>query len=610
MKILIVFLLVLILSNHSISQPVWNFQNSGTTSNLNRIISSGQMLYICGDNGTILRSSNSGLIWENMNSNTTSDLYSIELAYNGTGYAVGSNGTIIRTADGGNNWTSMTSNTTNSLKDIKIMYGLGRAIAVGENGTFLKLENNVWTISQIGTLNLNSISFNDIFPNRMTAVGGNGIILKTTDSGLNWNRINSNTSDNLNYVSTNWFSVGNTFIIGDNGTAILISGNVVNTINLGTLNNLYHFTTYDRSSILCGANGTIIANGRPIVTNINTKLNSVIQLGIDNCFVTGNDGLILYTNSLNVSPNGKLLNSNNINTWFQNNGLFNHNPSGYSGLEWPKGEGKYAAYTSGTVIGAIVNGDTLVTVCKYGSEYLPGYTDNNGVPHGNGNADYKLYKITFNQNDSDRITWPNILLGNSDQGAPVYFDSLTMILKPIDYGNQTMFYSYTDSYPESHNQYSGGTAPLKADIKQINWSFNQPEELKNIIYQEYRIINRSNNVWTNAHLNLYSDHDLGDASDDKGGVDTNYSLTYIYNATNEDGVYGFAPPAIGFVVIRSPLVNTGNMNDTVFYCEGKRKKFKIGYKEIDLGSTIIVREDFQEPANYIANYNAIRGLNN
>ncbi|MEO8665103.1 MAG: T9SS type A sorting domain-containing protein, partial [Ignavibacteria bacterium] len=237
-------------------------------------------------------------------------------------------------------------------------------------------------------------------------------------------------------------------------------------------------------------------------------------------------------------------------------------------------------------------------------------TDNSGIPHGNGNAEYKIYKLTYDQNDSERINWPNVLLGNSDQGAPVYFDSLTMILKPIDYGNQTMFYSYTDSYPESHTQYSGSTAPLKADIKQINWSYNQPEELKNIIYQEYRIINRSNNVWTNAYINLYSDHDLGDGSDDKAGVDTNVDLTFTYNATNQDGIYGSAPPAAGFVVIRSPLIFTANNNDTVFYYEGKRKRYKIGYKETKLGSSVVLNEDFHMPATYIQNYNAIRGLTN
>lgn len=56
----------------------------------------------------------------------------------------------------------MTGNTSNSIKDIKYMYGNIRAVAVGDNGTFMKLENNVWSVIQIDTTDLNSVSY-DVF---------------------------------------------------------------------------------------------------------------------------------------------------------------------------------------------------------------------------------------------------------------------------------------------------------------------------------------------------------------------------------------------------------------------------------------------------------------
>ena len=606
--IIIIVSVFLFVNEHADSQPVWNYQNSGTTNDLNRIIikniNNGLMLFVTGDNGTILRSSNLGLLWESVNSNTASDLFTIEISNNDTGYAAGSGGTIIRTTDGGSSWTNMTSNTANSIKEIRIMYGNIKAIAVGENGTFLKLVNDVWTVSQIDTTDLNSVSYDVFNSNRIVTVGNYGMILRSTDSGTNWNTISSNITYNLNQISE-----FNFIIVGNNGTALRLNGTTVIVLNSGTLINLYGLDEYNNQNSACGANGTVLRNWQSIFTNSNQKLNSIIQTNIDNCFVTGDNGLILFTNTLNNTPNAKQLYSNNISTWFINNGIFNFNPIGSSGFEWPKGEGKFARYSSGSVIGAIVNDDTLVTVCQYGSEYLPGYTEN-GVPQGNENPDYKIYKLTFDLNDSDRTNWPNVLLGNSDQGAPVYYDPINMQWKPVDYGNQTMFYSFTDSYPESHNQYSGMTSPLKADIKQINWSFNQPEELKNVIYQEFRVINRSSNVWTNAYLNLYTDDDLGISTDDAEGVDTNSSLAYTYNKTNNDGIYGIAPPAVGFTVIRSPLKFTGNNNDTVFYCEGKRIRIRTGFKEIGLGSTVIYRDDGLEPRNYSENYNAIRGLQN
>jgi len=611
MKKIIVILLLLGFVEGSFSQPVWYQQNSGTTNNLNKIYLhyalSGQILFIVGDNGTILRSSNQGLIWENINSNTNSNLYSITMKYPDTGYAAGSNGTIIRTIDEGNSWNVISSGTLNTLKEIRIINSsFAKVIAVGENGTFLKLVNDAWVYAQIDTSNLNAIAPSGA--GQLLTVGNNGTILKTTNYGVNWTRMNSKITDNLNSISRSFL-----YVVGNNGIAFQIVGNNINSINTGTSNNLYGLDAFDHYAI-CGSNGTVLNsyNGlHPEYVNTTVDLNSVVKTSIDRCFVVGNNGTILFTNSIIVSSNAKQLNSNNISTWFRNNGSFNRHPSsGNSGFEWPKGESKYARYASGSLIGAIVNGDTLVTVCDYDEEYLPGYTDNNGMPNGNGSPEYRIYKMTYGINDSDRIYWPNALLGNSDQGAPVYYDSSKMSYKPIDYANQTMFYSYTDSYDSSHTNIAGRTAPLKIDIKQINFSFNQPEDLKNIIYQEYRIINRSTSVWTNAYINLYTDDDLGGAVDDAEGVDTNLRLAYTYNFGAVDAAYGANPPAVGFAIMRAPVIFTGNNEDTVFYCEGKRKRIKVGYKEIRLGSTAIYHDDSNQPLNYIESYNAIRGLQN
>jgi len=190
MKTIIVILLLLGFVEESFCQPVWNQQNSGTTNNLNRIyfnasVSGGLALFIVGDNGTILKSNNSGLFWETINSNTSSNLYSIAIDYRDTGYAVGSNGTIIKSIDGGNNWNVIPSSTSNALRDVKIINSsLAKAIAVGENGTFLKLVNNVWTSSQIDTSNLNSIAYASGAGQWLT-VGNSGAILKTTNYGVN-----------------------------------------------------------------------------------------------------------------------------------------------------------------------------------------------------------------------------------------------------------------------------------------------------------------------------------------------------------------------------------------------------------------------------------------
>jgi len=271
------------------------------------------------------------------------------------------------------------------------------------------------------------------------------------------------------------------------------------------------------------------------------------------------------------------LDANNISTWFRNNGMFNVSP----GFEWPKGSGKYARFASGLWLGARVENDTLVAIAGYASEYLPGYTDGNGMPQGENDPLYRIYKLNLGVNDSGRTYWPNILLGNSNQGAPVYFDNMTNSWKPLDFGHQTLFYRFTDSYPQAHTLNNGSTAPLKADVMKIDFSIDGIG-LSDVAFSQFTIINKSNNTWNDVFITIWTDDDLGGATDDKVGCDTVLNLGYTYNGTNNDPIYGSAPPAVGFLVLRGALRFTGNNNDTVFICRNKTRIPLAGYKDLKM----------------------------
>jgi hypothetical protein len=239
----------------------------------------------------------------------------------------------------------------------------------------------------------------------------------------------------------------------------------------------------------------------------------------------------------------------------------------------------FARFASGMWLGAKVGNDTLLAIAYYAFEYLPGYTDNNGVPQGQNDPLYKLYRLTLGVNDPDRTNWPNFLLGNSDQGAPVYFDTQTNTWKPLDFGHQTLFYRYTDSYPASHTVEGGSTAPLKADIMKLDFSVDLPGGLADAAFSQFTIINRSTQTWNNTYFTFWTDDDLGYANDDKVGCDSARNLGFTYNATNNDPVYGNAPPAVGFLMLRGALFYTGNNNDTVYICRNKIRTTRIGYKD-------------------------------
>lgn len=308
----------------------------------------------------------------------------------------------------------------------------------------------------------------------------------------------------------------------------------------------------------------------------------------------------------NLPVDSKLFDAGSIAAWYRTNGSFNRNPtSGNSGFEWPKGSGKFARYASGLWVGAKVNNDTLVAVCTYDYEFLPGYTDNNGMPQGSTDPLYRIYKLVLNDAGYDRAVWPNSLLGNSNQGAPVFFHYPSNSWRAADYGTQTFFFRMTDSY--QHMGFGGSTAPLKADVMCVVWGFSSPIELGNAIFMKYKIINRSTNVWNNTYIAIWSDDDLGGATDDKTGCDSSIHLGYTYNGTLDDPVYGPNPPAVGFALMKGVDVFTGNNNDTTIICNGKEKIVKVGRKDLKMTAfnSFINGED---PTSYRGSYRVMQGL--
>ncbi|HMS35336.1 MAG TPA: hypothetical protein PKC91_14735, partial [Ignavibacteria bacterium] len=271
------------------------------------------------------------------------------------------------------------------------------------------------------------------------------------------------------------------------------------------------------------------------------------------------------------------LDANQISTWFRTNGSFNRDPSTNNpGFIWPIGSGKTARYASGLWLGCIVGNDTLTAVAAFAYDYTNGYVDAQGNPRGSDDPLYRIYKITEGNTTSDDYrNWP------AGQGA--YTDSVG---NPLNLGTQTMFYVYTDAYP--HGSGSTSLQSLKAQILQTNWAYNVNGPLGNIIFQEYRIINKSTNVWTQTYLAQWTDDDLGVSTDDKVGVDTSLNLGYTYNATNNDGTYGSAPPAVGFDFFRGALV--ASPGDTVRY-----------YNPLGTNN-LVVKPDFRDLGLTVFNY--------
>ena len=81
--------------------PTWFTQESGVTVTLRGIYFNGGMLWVVGDSGVVLHSTNSGDTWNLQESGTTENLRDILFADAIHGCIVGENGTLLRTTTGG-----------------------------------------------------------------------------------------------------------------------------------------------------------------------------------------------------------------------------------------------------------------------------------------------------------------------------------------------------------------------------------------------------------------------------------------------------------------------------------------------------------------------------
>ena len=100
-----------------------------------------------------------------------------------------------------------------------------------------------------------------------------------------------------------------------------------------------------------------------------------------------------------------------------------------------------------------------------------------------------------------------------------------------DVGNQ---HDFTDSAPLGVEVRVLAVAPRTGD-----------ERFDTATLYRYEVVNKSGQALDPLRVGMFVDPDLGDASDDFVGSDSTRQLGFVYNATDEDGDYGSAPPAVG-----------------------------------------------------------------
>lgn len=250
-----------------------------------------------------------------------------------------------------------------------------------------------------------------------------------------------------------------------------------------------------------------------------------------------------------VTDNAGRVNANNLDMFVTNHGSFGWDLSTTGpGLIYPAGTTKTVLFAAGIWVGAQVNDTIRTCIAEYSQEYSPGpmYQGTFQVDQ----PSFRNYRLeSGNTTSTDYLSWPSLPVP-SGQGAPL--DSMG---NPLQSGNLTLWSAYNDADPTQHTNGSAGrTKPLGLEIQQTSFAYSRQGALGNIIFLKFHIINKGGNRLDSTYVSIWADPDLGDASDDLVGCDTTLSLGYCYNETNNDAVYGSAPPAVGFDFFRGPIV--------------------------------------------------------
>lgn len=223
---------------------------------------SGKTCYVADDGGTVWKSTNNGVSWQATSTGNTYRLFDISCAARNNCFAVGENGVIIKSANGGTSWQSLNAGTNFNLFAIDCS-STSKCIAVGDDGAIVLTNNggqtwvppdNVPPISYYGRLagifcqsdnSCLAVGF-DFPPNR-------GIVLETTNGGVDWSLASLTSIIGLNNISCTSTGIC---------TAVGAMGSIVRSVDNGaTWQDESSGTSESLEALSCLDNGSCIAVG-------------------------------------------------------------------------------------------------------------------------------------------------------------------------------------------------------------------------------------------------------------------------------------------------------------------------------------------------------------
>jgi hypothetical protein len=142
------------------------------------------------------------------------------------------------------------------------------------------------------------------------------------------------------------------------------------------------------------------------------------------------------------------------------------------------------------------------------------------------------------------------------------------------YADQMVFWVLND-VGNNHSETNG--LALGVQVNTLAFAFQTTDEINNMTFYKYSIINKSPTPITETYISQWADPDLGNFSNDRVGCDTARALGIIYNGTLVDadanGVsgYGTQLPILGIDFFEGPIDTSGiqlGLSSFVYFTNG------------------------------------------
>ena len=296
----------------------WDVADSGIEADLFTAAYDGESVFAFGAGGTILRSTDKGANWVQLEIPTTVDLRASD-SIEGAVAVVGGEGTAFLRADGSDTWLDISLSSPVDFSGIA-MTGTTSLVAVGSEGSIWQYSDGAWMQRDSGvTTDLNDVSFLD--SNLGMIVGDNGIILATNDGGENWEYREPPEGLVANIVALDYYSGIRAYAVTDEGHIVKSIGSPTGTAvgyvwelvqiesEDGATSLGLELSSVDVSSVnkflISGPEGyaALSLDGGNIITSQMNPLptidgfNQILFLNLFEAVIVGTDGVILFSDN-------------------------------------------------------------------------------------------------------------------------------------------------------------------------------------------------------------------------------------------------------------------------------------------------------------------------